>query len=119
MEPCLTPSRPCYYCGSTQFGLVDDLWMDAGCKNKIKGEGLMLHFAAIICTGCSATQFFMKQTDDHLLTSCRHEIVNVASRSPYRSFAIRMEDQSQRQTLCIQVGREENQVTASRPEIPS
>ncbi len=81
----LKPTKACTFCDSTSFGVVDEIWLDLVCDAK-KARGNTVHprFTAIICKGCGQTQLFMKDTEEHLLKTCHHEVVDIANQYPYR-----------------------------------
>lgn len=79
------PKSACFNCGAMKFGVVRDISLEVVCDAK-RGWGNVLHphFDAVVCTGCNMTQMFMRETEDHLLEACAHEVVEIPVPNGYR-----------------------------------
>jgi len=78
-------SKACSVCGSTRFGVVKEVTMELA-SGATKGWAVNARpeFDVVVCVGCGWTQFFMRPGKEHILESCRHEVVELASKTPYR-----------------------------------
>lgn len=85
----MRPILPCSSCGSCRFGVVDEMFVELSFfVTYTSQKTLNAPFSVAVCMGCGATTFFTKTGKDHLLATCRHEVLEVASRpttgTPYR-----------------------------------
>jgi hypothetical protein len=67
------PTPPCRDCGSSRFGIIDNLWMEMVSQSENDyGSTLKFMYTARVCTGCGATAFF---AGGDLLEKTAHRIV--------------------------------------------
>jgi hypothetical protein len=78
------PNRPCGFCGSTRFGVVDDLRLDIVCDAKLSGGNVLKFspFSAVVCAQCGATHLFVKPGRSGLLEAVRYRVVDVPPATP-------------------------------------
>lgn len=67
------PTSPCRDCGSSRFGIIENLWMEMISQSEDDyGRTLKFMYTARVCTVCGATTFF---ADGSLLEKTAHRIV--------------------------------------------
>ncbi|TAL29620.1 MAG: hypothetical protein EPN93_21260 [Spirochaetes bacterium] len=67
------PTPLCRDCGSSRFGIIEDLWMEMVSQSENdSGSTIKFMYTARVCAGCGATTFFAK---GGLLEKVKHRIV--------------------------------------------
>lgn len=77
-------STPCA-CGSTRFGLVEDVSMECLSSNtKGWAANFRSDFDVLVCLGCGSTRFFLRPGEGNILDKCHHKVIDITPASPYR-----------------------------------
>ena len=69
-ETPIVPISPCPHCGSTRYGIIDNLWMEMVSESERDyGNTLKFRYTARVCSGCGATTLFARSGKGGLLES--------------------------------------------------